>query len=142
MRFACLLASSLAIAACSSAEVAPAADAGNGSDQLIGAPCKPALPDPCSQPNDVCSVAVCDPTSLLCVRVAVDAGPTCSNGSPPSTCASDDCDASEDAGDAAAADAEAGESGGLDGSGEAAPPVDGGDASNDAPAEAADAQGD
>jgi hypothetical protein len=149
MRFACLLASSLAIAACSpAAEVAPPADAGDGSNQAIGTPCKPALADPCSQPSDVCSVAVCDPTSLLCVRVLVDAGPTCSNGSPPLTCGSDDCDASAEAGEAASADGavadaavEAGESGELDASGDATAPADGGDASNDAPAEAADATG-
>ena len=77
------LATAAAFAACASSQTAPGvADAGDGSNQAIGTTCNPSLKEPCAQPSDVCSVAVCDPTTLLCTRVPVDAGPTCSNGSP------------------------------------------------------------
>jgi hypothetical protein len=150
MRVACLLAAAIvgvAIAGCSSTEPALAPEAGDGSDQAIGTPCNPALKAPCAQPSDVCSVAVCDPTSLLCTRVMVDAGPTCSNEPPP--CSSAECDASADAADASAQGADAadaadanGDGGGLDGSDGGTPPSDGGDGSTDAPFEGGDAAGD
>jgi hypothetical protein len=149
MRVACLLAAvvvAVAIAACSSTEPSLVPEAGNGSDQAIGTACNPALKDPCAQLSDVCSVAVCDSTSHLCIRVMVDAGPTCSNEPPP--CSSDECDASGDAADASAQDTGAADAadasvdgGGLDGSDSATPPSDGGDGSTDAPFDGADAGG-
>ena len=61
---------------------------------------------PCIILTDVCSVSRCDPSTRLCVRVAVDAGPTCSGGGPPPSCApSGDCDAGLEAGDSADGDA-------------------------------------
>src|ERR1700727_2820607 len=147
MRVACLLAYvvvAVAIAACSSTQTTLAPEAGDGSEQAIGTACNPALKDPCAQPSDVCSVAVCDSTSHLCIRVTVDAGPTCSNEPPP--CSSAECDASADAADASAQTTDAadaadanGDDGGFEGSDSAPPPSDGGDGSTDAPFDGADA---
>jgi hypothetical protein len=129
------LATAAAFAACASSQTAPGvADAGDGSNQAIGTTCNPSLKEPCAQPSDVCSVAVCDPTTLLCTRVPVDAGPTCSNGSPPDagpSCAGE-CDASEDAEDAAP----------LDATSDALAKGDGGDSSVDATSDAGDAEAD
>jgi hypothetical protein len=146
----------VAIGACSSqqSENPPAAvEAGIGSGEAIGAACNPALAHPCEELTDVCSVSMCDPTTHICIRVSVEAGPTCGNGVPPS----DDAgappadatvDASEageageagaprEAGEAGEAGADAGDSAVLDASNEVS---DGGnEASNDGAPDAADA---
>src|SRR5262249_37452131 len=67
---------------------------GAGPLQAIGAPCSPTLNEPCIPITDVCSISLCDPTSLTCLHVAVDGGPTCTNGSPPPP-PCDDCDAGD-----------------------------------------------
>jgi hypothetical protein len=56
------------------------ADAGD-EFRPLGESCDPASPHPCEVLTDGCSAAVCQ--SKVCVRVFLDAGPTCSNGSPP-----------------------------------------------------------
>ena len=127
------------VAACSSGTSAPLApvDAGIGGGAGLGEPCEPSAAQPCVVVTDVCSVAVCDATSHLCVRVSVDAGPTC-GGAGPAPCASGACDGGADD-----ATTEAGEGDGAsDGATEA-----GGDASVDASGEsdagdAGDAKGD
>jgi hypothetical protein len=140
------LAVSLVLAACSSShEESSSADAGGG--QALGTPCNPALPHPCEEVTDVCSVAECDLTLLTCVRVAVEAGPLCGNGVPPAddagalvdgerdgeTDASDATVATDapegDAFDASVSDAP--EGGPLDG-GADAPALDGGGDASDA----------
>ena len=114
------------LAACSSGGGSPSAavDAGTGGAGL-GETCNPSAPKPCVVVTDVCSVAVCDPASHLCVRVSVDAGPTC-GGNPSPTCASGECDGSADD-----ATTEAGDAAGGDGSGEAGEAGAGGDSSID-----------
>ena len=121
-------------------------DAGIPSYQVIGAACNPAARPPCVVLSDVCTVSECDPMMHICIRVAVDGGPTCSNGVPPPPACTTDCDAA--AGDAGMADA-------ADASdaGDATSPVDAAipdatadapalDSSLDASAEAGDAAGD
>jgi hypothetical protein len=94
-------------------------DASVGANQALGTPCDPALLKACEPVTDVCSVTVCDPSTRRCIRVPVEAGPTCGEGIPP--CASGVCDAAD----------------GADGAGDAqidAPspaPSDGGDAASD-----------
>ncbi len=136
---ASLCAGAIVLACSSSTQVTPAPDAGSGATQALGEPCAPTKP--CAQPTDGCSVAVCDATSHLCVRVVVDGGPTCSGGNAPASCASAACDAAADAtdaaGDADAAAADAMDAGSLDGSIDAT--SEGGDASLDAGADAGDA---
>jgi hypothetical protein len=116
-------------------------DAGNGSNQTIGATCNPSLSNACEQPSDVCSIAVCDPTTRVCTRVAVDAGPICSNGNPP-VCSSDDCDAAVEAGDASDATVDASDASLLDGATDSTTDGAAGDASTDAPTDAGDSGGD
>ena len=143
------LAWTFALAACSNggSNTAPA-DAGIPSYQAIGAPCDPVARPPCVVLSDVCTVSECDPIMRVCVRVAVDGGPTCGNGVPPPAC-SGDCDAS--AGDAAPVDAADASDAGEDS--EAGASTDSGlqdatsdapslDSSPDAPAEAGDASSD
>jgi hypothetical protein len=79
-----------------------------GPGQALGTPCDPSLVAPCETLTDVCSVAVCDPTSRRCERVTVDGGPTCGNGVPPGADAGDSADAKveKDASDLDAPDAE------------------------------------
>ncbi|HEY2509566.1 MAG TPA: hypothetical protein VGI39_01800 [Polyangiaceae bacterium] len=146
---AALLTLTIALGACSNGgSSAPPADAGIPSYQVIGAPCDPAARPPCEVLSDVCTVSQCDPTMHVCVRVAVDGGPTCGNGvpPPPPTCTGD-CDAG--AGDSAlvdgadAADAsDAGDAGTDAGSQDATDDAASLDSSLDAPAEAGDAAGD
>ena len=95
-----VVAAALASPACSSNSTASngAADAG-ASGHALGTPCDPSVADPCETLTDGCSIAVCDPTTHVCVRVAVDAGPLCTGGLPP--CSSPDCDGGGDARDGA-----------------------------------------
>ena len=113
-----------------------------GAGQAIGTPCDPSLPAPCAPLTDVCSVAVCDPTSDRCIRVPVEAGPTCGDGVPPG-CGSGECDGGEEAGDAQldSAPSEAGEAGDAasDGSIDGAS-ADASDGANDASLDAGDAE--
>ncbi len=108
------------VTACSSN---PPAGSGpsDGGDQALGTACDPSLPMPCETLTDVCSVAVCDPASHRCVRVAVDAGPIC--GTPPPPCA--ECDGGDDAGDAADASFDGGEASLPDASADADAAADG-----------------
>jgi hypothetical protein len=117
------------IEGCSSST--PAASGSDAGDEYraLGESCDPTSPHPCEVLTDGCSAAVCQ--SNVCVRVFVDAGPTCSNGSPPSYDAgSADAGQGSDAaladagGDASVADASAGD---ASASGDAA--VDASDAS-------------
>jgi hypothetical protein len=132
-------AATLAAGACSSGTTAlvAGADAALGPGRAIGTPCDPAEKKPCETLTDVCSVAVCDPTSHLCERVLVDAGPTCTGGNPPPPACSGECDASSEAGDAAALDA-----GAPDGASDATAAEGGSDAATDARPDASDAGGD
>ena len=103
-----------ALAGCSSS-TPPAATQSDAGDEYraLGQSCDPTSPHPCEVLTDGCSASECQ--ADVCVRVFVDAGPTCSNGSPPSYDAGE-----EDAGqwtDASSADA-----------GHAAAPVDASDA--------------
>lgn len=112
MRFAAVVLASVAtaLAACSSS-TRPAATQSDAGDEYraLGQSCDPASPHPCEVLTDGCSASRCQ--SNVCVRVFVDAGPTCSNGSAPSYDAGEDAgaqdagspsDASSDAGDASA----------------------------------------
>lgn len=108
----------LAVPGCSSS-TPPAATASDAGDQYraLGQSCDPATPHPCEVLTDACSVAVCE--SSVCVRVFVDAGPTCSNGGSPSSYdAGTDAGQGSDAGDAgdAGGDATAPEDAGIDAS--------------------------
>ena len=125
------LAFAVALGACSSGGSAPAggADAAPGSGgRPLGEPCDPAARPPCVILTDVCSVSVCDPASRVCVRVPVDAGPTCSSVHPVPPCSSGACDGGADAGDGEALDA-------GDGAASDATVDAGGDAASDAAGE-------
>ncbi len=122
------------VAACGSSAdtLAPEVDAALGANQALGTPCDPSASPPCLPVTDVCSAAVCDPSSLRCVRVAIDAGPTCSGGNAPSTpCTGSACDAGADD---AESDAESRESSTLDGASDGASDALG-DVAVDAPPE-------
>ncbi len=109
MRFVvvALVSVATALAGCSSSPP-PAATQSDAGDEYraLGQSCDPTSPHPCEVLTDGCSASMCQ--AHVCVRVFVDAGPTCSNGSPPSYDAGggEDAglrsDASPDAGDAAA----------------------------------------
>ncbi len=146
MRFVVVALVSVAttLAGCSSSPP-PAATQSDAGDEYraLGQSCDPTSPHPCEVLTDGCSASMCQ--AQVCVRVFVDAGPTCSNGSPPSY----DAGGGEDAGaeDASREDASR-EDAGLRGdassdAGDAAAPVDASDgAAGDAEADASfDASG-
>jgi hypothetical protein len=114
--------------ACSPGGTAPANKPDASSALGLGEPCDPSLRAPCVTLTDVCSVSVCDPASRVCVRVAADAGPTCSNGPPPSYCPPGGCDGGSDAGPAL-------DGAPFDAPGEAAEPDAAIDSGDDAPDE-------
>ena len=87
--------------ACSSNGPPSAPDASIGPGAALGSSCDPSLAPACETLTDVCSVAVCDPTSHRCVRVAVDAGPICGHGGGGPSCGSGECDGAAPLGDAA-----------------------------------------
>jgi hypothetical protein len=150
MRAALLFAAFVALGACTSSPAAPPeVDGGNGANSALGTTCNPKLAGPCEQPSDACSIAVCDPKSLVCVRVAVDAGPACTSGNP--ACPSGECDAAAEASDAAVEGgrpSDGGDAGVFDGSndattdgesdGDSDAATDAADASSDAPSDAGD----
>ena len=136
-----LLVGAVAGSACSTGGgAATPNDGGIPSYQVIGAACNPAARPPCVVLSDVCTVSECDPLMHICVRVAVDGGPTCSNGVPPPPACTTDCDASaSDGGMADASDATTPIDGAIPDAAADAPALD---SSVDAAAEAGDAAGD
>jgi hypothetical protein len=139
----CGLSGVCTFAGCSSSSPSGAAVTtdGGGNDRALGQSCDPSLVQPCETLTDACSAAVCQ--SGVCVRVAVDAGPTCSNGSLPVShedggqpedaavdagdaalgndagdASGDEVDASPDASDASSAETDASDGASTDASGD------------------------